>query len=56
MNIYYVVPCWQYEGDNVADAKVFLSAASAEAYKAELEAQESYNFDWVDIRHMFAEA
>jgi hypothetical protein len=56
MNIYYVVSLWEYQGDIVDSAKVFLSVESAEAYKAELEAEEGYNFDSVEIRHMFANA
>ena len=55
MNIYYVVPFFEYEGDYLASAKVFLSHESAEAYKAHLEAI-GEACDGVDIRHMFAEA
>jgi hypothetical protein len=50
MNIYYVAAIYQYEGEVPETSKVFKSYASAEAYKAELEAKGVG--DWAEIREM----
>ncbi len=55
MTIYYVTPCFEYEGDWIRrkGAKAFMSIESAEAHKAWLETQYG---DWVEIREMAVEA
>jgi hypothetical protein len=52
MTVWLVAPGAQYEGENVAEARVFRSEAAARTYKGELMNGATLGVDYVVVQEM----
>ena len=52
MTVWLVAPGAQYEGENMADARVFRTEAAARAYEAELMNGATLGVDYVVVQEM----